>query len=292
MTTHLADNHPDWEFTATTDTREVLTAKIKLAEGEEERLKAEMPSGHATAAKRPAMSPPTLCVTIPRTRAPAAVNARLRLLALASGLVLLIGSSYLYFAPSAGAGLPKSDLSLSRSDLTRLLIATVPSSISPSVTSAAAAALIFLDHLPCPLFRTSPRCTLIHLVQTQTRMRSSCAIAAWPAKLSHLRKTKTGQLLVGVRGADPGDPVYHHLTSTRPVGGDVDGLEEKGSRWSGEMRVPSQTARRSTSSRTSVLNMSSSTTTSFPMSPPTTPDSVCARTYSTAACTGAYLVGL
>ncbi|KAJ7861119.1 hypothetical protein B0H14DRAFT_3619975 [Mycena olivaceomarginata] len=58
MTAHLADNHPDWERTATTDTREVLTAKIKLAEGEEERLKAEMPSGRATAAKRPATSPP------------------------------------------------------------------------------------------------------------------------------------------------------------------------------------------------------------------------------------------
>ncbi|KAJ7883168.1 hypothetical protein B0H14DRAFT_3433039 [Mycena olivaceomarginata] len=58
MTAHLADNHPDWERTATTDTREVLTAKIKLAEGEEDRLKAEMRSSRATAAKRPATSPP------------------------------------------------------------------------------------------------------------------------------------------------------------------------------------------------------------------------------------------
>ncbi|KAJ7795917.1 hypothetical protein B0H14DRAFT_2620453 [Mycena olivaceomarginata] len=127
------------------------------------------------------------------------------------------------------------------------------------------------------------------------RIHGSRVIATWPAMLSHPRKTKTGQLLVGVRGADLGDTVYHHLTftwPTRPVGGDVDGLEEKGSLWSGEMRVPFQTACRSTSSRTSVLNMSSSTMTLFPMPPPTTSGSVCTRTCSTAACTGAYLVGL
>jgi hypothetical protein len=59
MPAHLADSHPDWELTTTTDTREVLAAKIKLGENEDRRLEANILVGPSDRAeKRPASSLP------------------------------------------------------------------------------------------------------------------------------------------------------------------------------------------------------------------------------------------
>ncbi|KAJ7046401.1 hypothetical protein C8F04DRAFT_1227534 [Mycena alexandri] len=57
MTAHLADTHPGWELTTTTETREGLTAKIKLAQGEDCRLEVSVSAALSTAEKRPALSP-------------------------------------------------------------------------------------------------------------------------------------------------------------------------------------------------------------------------------------------
>ncbi|KAJ6596595.1 hypothetical protein B0H10DRAFT_2326956, partial [Mycena sp. CBHHK59/15] len=57
MAAHLAGNHPGWELTATTETQEVLTAKIGLAPGEDSRLQEPIVVGRCTAEKRPAVSP-------------------------------------------------------------------------------------------------------------------------------------------------------------------------------------------------------------------------------------------
>ncbi|KAJ7925444.1 hypothetical protein B0H13DRAFT_1600490, partial [Mycena leptocephala] len=58
MAAHLADNHPGWELTATTETREVLNVKIRLAQGEDCRLQEPIPLGRSTAEKRPPASTP------------------------------------------------------------------------------------------------------------------------------------------------------------------------------------------------------------------------------------------
>jgi hypothetical protein len=58
MPAHLADSHPGWELTTTTDTREVLAAKIKLGENEDRRLETNIAVGPSRAEKRSASSLP------------------------------------------------------------------------------------------------------------------------------------------------------------------------------------------------------------------------------------------